>query len=205
MDFGADAVRLRRVNRWLVEDIREHLGDLHEESCAAESGGTYRRPSRQDFPRRLAGDVRRPGFAMVIAETDRLTGCAFGFPVLSDGPWWLGFDGALPRSNERITESSGVFAICDTVVRPYPKDQKPAQRLRERLVTDHQATVGATLVDHADLPTLDWLRSSGWLDIGVVRRPTSATTFRALVLPLGERTTVRPEGRAHEAWRRWPG
>lgn len=204
MDFGADAVRLRRVNRWLVEDIREDLGDLYEESCATGSGRTYRSPSRQDFLNRLAGDIRRPGFAMVIAETDGLSGCAFGFPVLGDGSWWLGFDGALRHRIERITRSSGVFAISDTVVRPYPKDEKLAQRLQERLLTDHQAAVGATLVDHADLPTLDSLRSSGWLDIGVVRKQTSATTFRALVLPLVERTTAT-EGRAHEAWTRWPG
>lgn len=37
-DLGADpgpgAVRMRRVNRWLVEDIRENLGNLYEDSCA---------------------------------------------------------------------------------------------------------------------------------------------------------------------------
>lgn len=205
VDSGADAVRLRRVNRWLVEDIREDLGDLYEESCATGSGKAYRSPGRQDFLNHLAGDIRRPGFAMVIAETDSLMGCAFGFPVLSDGRWWLGFDGALPRTIERITKSSSVFAISDTLVRPYPQDQKLAHRLQERLLTDHQATLGATLVDQADHPTLDSLRSSGWLDVGEVRRPTRPTTFRALVLPVGERTTARLEGLAHEAWIRWPG
>lgn len=205
MDSGADAVRLRRVNRWLVEDIREDLGDLYEESCATASGEAHRSPSRQDFLNHLAGDVRRPGFAMVIAETDSLMGCAFGFPVLSDGRWWLGFDGALPRTIERITKSSSVFAISDTLVRPHPQDQKLAHRLQERLLTDHQATLGATLVDQADRPTLDSLRSRGWLDVGEVLRPTNPTTFRALVLPLGERATARLEGLAHEAWTRWPG
>jgi hypothetical protein len=199
------AVRLRRVNRWLVEDIREDLGDLYEDSCATGSGKAYRSPGRQDFLNHLAGDIRRPGFAMVIAETDTLTGCAFGFPVLSDGRWWFGFHGVLPRTIERITKSNSVFAISDTLVRPHPQDQKLAHRLQEKLLTDHQATLGATLVDQADRPTLDSLRSSGWLDIGEVRRPTSPTTFRALVLPLGERTAARLEGLAHEAWIRWPG
>lgn len=52
-DLGADpgpgAVRMRRVNRWLVEDIRENLGNLYEDSCATAPGKAYRRPSRQDF------------------------------------------------------------------------------------------------------------------------------------------------------------
>ncbi|MHA5050716.1 hypothetical protein [Streptomyces sp. SD15] len=205
VDSGADAVRLRRVNRWLVEDIREDLADLYEESCATGSGEAYRSPSRQDFLNHLAGDIRRPGFAMVIAETDSLVGCAFGFPVLSDGRWWRGFDGALPRTIERITKSSSVFAISDTLVGPHPQDQKLAHRLQERLLTDHQATLGATLVDQADRPTLDSLRSWGWLDVGELRRPMSPTTLRALVFPLGERTTARLEGLAHETWTRWPG
>lgn len=205
VNSGVAAVRLRRVNRWLVEDIREDLGDLYEDSCATGSGTAYRSPGRQDFLNHLADDIRRPGFAMVIAETDTLTGCAFGFPVLSDGRWWFGFHGVLPRTIERITKSNSVFAISDTLVRPHPQDQKLAHRLQEKLLTDHQATLGATLVDQADRPTLDSLRSSGWLDIGEVRRPTSPTTFRALVLPLGERTAARLEGLAHEAWIRWPG
>ncbi|WP_328757911.1 MULTISPECIES: hypothetical protein [Streptomyces] len=208
-DLGADpgpgAVRMRRVNRWLVEDIRENLGNLYEDSCATAPGKAYRRPSRQDFLSHLTDHIRRPGFAMVIAETDSLTGCAFGFPVLGDGRWWLGFDGVLPRTIERITRSGSVFAISDTLVRPHPQDQKLAHRLQEKLLTDHQATLGATLVDQADRPTLDSLHSSGWLDIGELRRPTSPTTFRALVLPLGERTTTRLEGLAHEARIRWPG
>ncbi|MFJ2397173.1 hypothetical protein ACIOTI_30995 [Streptomyces sp. NPDC087843] len=204
-ESGADAVRLRRVNRWLVEDIREDLGDLYEEFSATGSDGGCRGPGRQDFLNRLAGDIRRPGFAMVIAETDGLMGCAFGFPVLGDGRWWLGFDGALPRSIERITRSGGVFAISDTLVRPHPRDQKPAHRLRERLLADHRATLGATLVDQADHPALDSLRSGGWRDVGRVQKPTAATTYRALVLPLGERTTARLKGLAHGSGTRWPG
>jgi hypothetical protein len=121
-------------------------------------------------------------------------GCAFGFPVGGDGSWWLGFDGALPRSIEQLTVSGNVFAFADILIRPHPQDRELARRVQERLLTDHQATLGATLVDRADRPALAALRYWGWLDIGELRRPASPTTYRTLVFPLGERTTARLEG-----------
>jgi len=186
--------RLRRLNRWLVEGLREDLVALYVESPASAPGDPYRRPGRQNFLNRLTVDIRRPGFAMVIAETDSLRGCAFGFPVGGDGSWWLGFDGALPRSIEQLTVSGSVFAFADILIRPHPQDWEVARRVQERLLTDHQASLGVTLVDRADRQALAALRSWGWLDIGELRRPAGATTYRALVLPLGERTTARLEG-----------
>jgi hypothetical protein len=143
---------------------------------------------------RLTTDMRRPGFAMVIAEMDTLMGCAFGFPVRGDGSWWFGSDGALPRSIDQLTVPGRAFAFGDILVRPHPQERDLARRLQERLLTDHQASLGATSVDRADRATLAALRSWGWLDIGVFRRPADPTTFRALVLPVGERTTARLEG-----------
>ncbi|MCX5334301.1 hypothetical protein [Streptomyces sp. NBC_00140] len=202
-----DALRLRRVNRWQAQGVSGELADLYADSRETSAAEEHRSRSRQDFLNRLTGDIRRPGFAMVIAETDHLAGCVFGFPVRSDGFWWLGFDGALPRSIEQLTESGSVFAITDILVRPHPQDQDHdvACRLQERLLTDHQATLGATLVDQADHPALAALRSWGWLDVGEIWKPISATLLRALVLPVGERTTVRLGGLAHDAWIRWPG
>ncbi|WP_239590368.1 hypothetical protein [Streptomyces aureoverticillatus] len=203
--FTPGAVPLRRVNRWLVEDLRQDLADLYVESCETEPGEDYRSHSREDFLNRLTGDVRRPGFAMVIAETDGLVGCAFGFPVRSDGFWWLGFDGELPRSIEQLTESDRAFAITNILVRPHPQEYDLARRLQERLLSDHQASLGTTLVDQADRPALAAFRAWGWQDIGEAWRPTGATMFRVLVLPLGERTVARLEGLAQHAWTRWPG
>jgi hypothetical protein len=199
------AVRLRRVNRWLAQDLAEELADLYVDSRETSAAEAYRNRSRQDFLNRLTGDIRRSGFAMVIAETDHLVGCVFRFPVASDGTWWLGFDGALPQSIEQLTASGGVFAITRVLVRPHPRDQDVARSLQERLLSGHQASLGATLADPGDHPALTSLRSWGWLDMGEVWRPTGPTMFRALVLPLGERTTARLEGLAHGAWTRWPG
>ncbi|WP_369243699.1 hypothetical protein [Streptomyces sp. R41] len=200
-----DALRLRRVNRWQAQGLAGGLADLYVDSRDMSARDEYR--SRQDFLNCLTAEIRRPGFAMVIAETDGLVGCAFGFPVRSDGFWWLGFDGALPRSIEQLTESGSVFAITDILVRPHPQDQDRdvACQLQERLLTDHQASLGVTLVDQADHPTLASLRSWGWLDVGEVWRSVGATVLRVLVLPVGERTAARLEGLAHDAWTRWPG
>lgn len=199
-----DAVRLRRVNRWQAQGLGGELADLYVASRETSPRETYRAPGREDFLNRLTGDIRRPGFAMVIAETDGLVGCALGFPVRGDGLWWLGFDGALPRSIEQLTASGGVFAITDILVRPHPQDEHVARRLQERLLTDHQASLGATLVDRADRPTLTALRSWGWLDVGEIWRPVSTTLLRVLVLPVGERTAARLEGLAHDARTRRP-
>ncbi|MGW0762400.1 hypothetical protein ACWD1Y_39010 [Streptomyces sp. NPDC002814] len=106
---------------------------------------------------------------------DRLMGCAFGFPIRVDGSWWLGFEGALPRSIEQLTLSGSVFAFGDTMIRPHPQERGLARRVLERLLTDHQSSLGATLV-------------------GELRRPAGPTTFRALVFPVGERTTARMDG-----------
>lgn len=200
-----DAVLLRRVNRWQALAVSGELADLYVDSHETSPREASRPPGRQDFLRRLTAEIRRPGFAMVIAERDGPVGCAFGFPVRSDGFWWLGFDGPLPRGIERLTESGGVFAITDILVRPHPQDQDVARRLQQRLLTGRRAALGATLVDRFDLPALAALRSWGWLDVGEIWRPVSATLLQVLVLPVRERTAARLEGLAHDAWTRWPG
>ena len=194
------AVRLRRVNRWMAQDLGGELADLYVDSRETSVAEAYRSRSRQDFLNRLTGDIRRPGFAMVIAETDHLMGCVYGFPVASDGCWWRGVDGALPRSIEQLTVSGGVFAITSILVQPHPRDQEVARRLQERLLSGHQASLGAVLVDPGDHQTLASLRSWGWLDAGEAWRPAGPAMFCALVFPLGERTAARLEGLAHDAW-----
>ncbi|MFC5800950.1 GNAT family N-acetyltransferase [Streptomyces formicae] len=194
---AAEAVRLRRLNRWQAECLQEDLGDLYVESSGAPAGEEYR--NRQDFLRRLTDDVRRPGFALVVAETTTLVGCAFGFPVRRDGSWWRGFAGGLPRSVEQLTASGHVFAITEIVVHPHEQDRDIARRLQERLVADHHASLGTILVPAADRAAHAAFRSWGWQEIGEVHRPPGPTVLRALVLPLGKRTAANPDGLAHDA------
>lgn len=200
----APAVRLRRLNRWQAETLREDLADLYVESSHAQAGQEYR--GREAFLRRLTGDIRRAGFALLIAEDSAFAGCAYGFPVPREGTWWRGFDGVLPQSVEQLTASGHVFAITEIVVHPHTDEQDLARRLQQRLLADHHASLGATLVDQADVPAYDAFRSWGWQDIGAVRRPSDPTVLRprapvllrAMVFPLGPRTIARPDGLAHE-------
>lgn len=202
---AVDAVRLRRVNRWMAQGPAGELAHLYVDSHKASDPEAYRSRSHQDYLNCLTGDIRRPTFAMVIAETDSLAECAIGFPVHSDGFWRLGFDAALPLNIEQRIPSGAVFAITGILVSPYPHDEDVACRLQERLLRAHQASVGVTLVNQNDHPTLAALRSWGWLGIGEVWRPTEPPMFRALVLPLGERTAARLAGLVRDDWTRWPG
>ncbi|WP_224059175.1 hypothetical protein [Streptomyces kanamyceticus] len=192
------AVRLRRLNRWQAEGLREDLADLYVESSPAPPGEEFH--GREEFLHRLADDVQLPGFDMLIAEAEALAGCAYGVPVARDGSWWEGFDGALPRNLEQLTASGHVFAITETVVHPHGHARGLARRLQERLLADHQASLGVTLVDHTDHPVRAAFTAWGWQEVGQVhRQPPGPTALRVLVLPLGERTAEHPDGLAHNA------
>ena len=188
-----DTVRLRRLNRWQAEGLREDLADLYVESSAAEPGEEFH--DRQKFLHRLAYDVKLPGFDMLVAEAQSLTGCVLGFPVPRDGSWWQGFEGPLPQNLEQLTASGHVFAILETVVHPHQHAHGLARRLQERLLADHQASLGVTLVDQSDLPARAALGAWGWQEAGQILR--APTALRVLLLPLGERTTDHPDGLAH--------
>jgi hypothetical protein len=190
-----DTVRLRRLNRWQAEGLREDLADLYVESSATEPGEEFH--DRQEFLHRLADNVKLPGFDMLVAEAKALTGCVLGFSVPRDGSWWQGFDGPLPQNLEQLTASGHVFAILETVVHPHQHARGLARRLQERLLIDHQASLGVTLVDRsarsAGTALMDW----GWQEVGRIQRMPGPTTLRVLVLPLGERTEQHPDGLAH--------
>ncbi|MHA5054668.1 hypothetical protein [Streptomyces sp. SD15] len=190
-----DTVRLRRLNRWQAEGLREDLADLYVESSAAEPGEEFH--DRQKFLHRLADDVKLPGFDMLVAEAEALTGCVCGFSVPRDGSWWQGFDGPLPQNLEQLTASGHVFAILETVVHPHQYARGLARRLQERLLTDHQASLGVTLLDQSAGSACAVFKDWGWQEVGRIQRLPGPTTFRVLVLPLGERTEEHPDGLAH--------
>ena len=79
-----DGIRLRRLTRRQAEDMREDIADLAAESVAGTAGEAYH--DRGDFLHRIAVTARRPGFALLVAETTVLVGCAFGFPRAVTAP-----------------------------------------------------------------------------------------------------------------------
>ncbi|MGW1888704.1 hypothetical protein ACWCP6_00370 [Streptomyces sp. NPDC002004] len=186
------AEHVRPLNRRQLEDRLEDLGDLYAELRGAESWA--RRRGRGGFLRRLEADVRRPGFALMIAETTVLTGCAYGFPVNDHGSWWRDVDGLLPASLLRLAASGKLFAVVEILVEPRVRaqhrnhDWNLARRLQNRLLTDRDAAVGVTLVSRTDTGTLDALRSWGWRCVAAESPgvPLAASPWHALVLGTAE-------------------
>jgi hypothetical protein len=117
--------------------------------------------------------------------------------VPRDGSWWQGFDGPLPENLEQLTASGHVFAILETVVHPHQHALGLARRMQERLLADHQASLGVALVDQSDRSDRTALEAWGWQEVGRIHRPADPTAVRLLVLPLGERTAEHPDGLAH--------
>ena len=190
-----DTVRLRRLNRWQAEGLREDLADLYVESSDAEAGEEFN--DRQKFLVRLADEVKLAGFDMLVAEAAALAGCVCGFSMPRDGSWWEGFEGPLPQNLEQLTASGHVFAILETLVHPHQHAHGLARLMQERLLADHQASLGVTLVDESARGVGRTLEGWGWREIGRIRREPDSTAVRVLVLPLGERTEDHPDGLAH--------
>lgn len=190
-----DTVRLRRLNRWQAEGLREDLADLYVESSDAEAGEEFN--DRQKFLVRLADEVKLAGFDMLVAEAAALAGCVCGFSVPRDGSWWEGFEGPLPQNLEQLTASGHVFAILETLVHPHQHAHGLARLMQERLLADHQASLGVTLVEESARGVGRTLEGWGWREIGRIRREPDSTAVRVLVLPLGERTEDHPDGLAH--------
>nr|WSY52993.1 hypothetical protein OG999_24655 [Streptomyces sp. NBC_00886] len=160
--------RVRPLSRRQIEDRFEDLGDLYEETRAGARTGNR---SRAAFLRRLAGEVRRPGFALLIAENTALTACAYGFPVRGADPWWQGCDTRLPRRLHGLAVSGRLFAVSGIVVPPrvrthyQDRDWNLARRLQRRLLDDHAPVLGVTLVPRTDTETLEAYRAWGWQDV----------------------------------------
>ncbi|WP_405842483.1 hypothetical protein [Streptomyces sp. NBC_01518] len=164
--------RVRPLSRRQIEDRFQDLGVLYEETCGGPRTGNR---SRTAFLRRLAGDVRRPGFTLLIAENTTLTACAYGFPVRAADPWWQGHDTRLPRLLQGLAVTGGLFAVSGIVVPPrvrthyQDRDWNLARRLQRRLLADHAPALGVTLVPRTDTETLTAYRAWGWQDVAGAR------------------------------------
>ncbi|MGX9887454.1 hypothetical protein [Streptomyces sp. NPDC002276] len=180
--------RLRPLSRRQIEDRFEDLGDLYEETSGGNRAGTR---SRAEFLRRLAGDVRRPGFTLLIAENTTLTAFAYGFPVRGADPWWQGCDTRLPRTVRGLAVTGGLFAVSGIVVPPrvrthyQDRDWNLARRLQHRLLDDHAPALGVTLLPATDTETLTAYRAWGWRDVVAEARDPRPPAGACRVLLLG--------------------
>ncbi|MGD6744685.1 hypothetical protein ACOKM3_22945 [Streptomyces sp. BH106] len=138
-----EAEHIRQLTRCQIADRMVELGALR----AATSGAgplEWNRLSRT-FLHRLVIDLRRPGFALLIAENDTTTACAYGYP-----------------------RSPGLFEIREMVVPRRVREQftnrdwNLARRLQRRLLDDHGHATGLISIDRSDLRGLRALEAWGW-------------------------------------------
>ncbi|MEU0439712.1 STAS domain-containing protein [Streptomyces sp. NPDC006186] len=158
-----DGIRLRRLTRRQAEDMREDIADLAAQSVADTVGEAYH--DRGDFLHRLAVTAHRPGFALLVAETTVLVGCAFGFPVGSDGRQG---GGTLQEIIQRLTSCARFVVLTQVVAHPHAQHRDIAHRLQQRLLTDLHSSLAVTLLHPADRGARAAFSSWGWQNMGEV-------------------------------------
>ncbi|MGW2707667.1 STAS domain-containing protein [Streptomyces sp. NPDC001356] len=161
-----DGIRLRRLTRWQAEDMRADIADLAAESVAGTTGERYH--NRGDFLHRLSITARRPGFALLVAETTVLVGCAFGFPMGAEGSGSRGSDGTLQEIIQRLTSRARFVVLTQVVAHPHVQHRDIARRLQQRLLTELHSSLGITLLHPADRAGQAAFSSWGWQNMGEV-------------------------------------
>ncbi|MFJ4485137.1 STAS domain-containing protein [Streptomyces longwoodensis] len=161
-----DGIRLRRLTRRQAEDMCEDIADLASESVAGTVREAYH--DRGDFLHRLAVTAHRPGFALLVAETTVLVGCAFGFPVGSDGSDGRQDGGSLQEIIQRLTSRARFVVLTQVVAHPHVQHRDIARRLQQRLLTDLDSSLGVTLLHPADRGARAAFSSWGWQNLGEV-------------------------------------
>ncbi|MER6538327.1 STAS domain-containing protein [Streptomyces sp900105755] len=155
-----DGIRLRRLTRRQAEDMREDIADLAVASVVGFTGKVYR--ERGDFLGRLAASARRPGFALLVAETTVLVGCVFGFPVSPVGRSERG----LQESVQRLTGCARFLLLTQVVAHQHPQHRAIGRRLQQRLLADGRAELGVALLHPADRAGQTLYDSWGWRNHG---------------------------------------
>ncbi|WP_330290175.1 GNAT family N-acetyltransferase [Streptomyces sp. NBC_00576] len=180
-------VFFRRLSRWQADSDREELADLHVAAYEEPAGEEYR--NRERFLARLAEDVQRPGFDMVVADDqdgddDEPAGVAYGYPLHRDGSWWRGFVGAVPDEVEELTASGKVFAITELMVLPEHRRRGIAGRLQERLLSAGDAELVVVLLDSANTGARAAFRAWGWDELGELRPGAGGLVLQVLTRAL---------------------
>ncbi|MFJ2761795.1 STAS domain-containing protein [Streptomyces prasinus] len=177
-----DGIRLRRLTRRQAEGMREDIADLAAASVAGTPGKAYH--DREDFLRRLAVNAHRPGFALLVAETTVLVGCAFGFPVGPDDPGRRAFDGMLQESVQRLTSHARFAVLTQVVAHPHAQHRDIARRLQQRLLTDLHSFLGVALLHPSDRAGQAAFSSWGWQNMGEVVGLPGPVAPCVLILPV---------------------
>ncbi|MFE1443071.1 STAS domain-containing protein [Streptomyces sp. NPDC058739] len=155
-----DGIRIRRLTRRQAEGIREDIADLVAAPTAGSSEQAHQ--ERSDFLGQLAVSARRPGFALLVAETTVLVGCAFGFPV---GPLGRSERG-LQESIGRLTGGARFLLLTQVVECHHAQNRDIGRRLQRGLLADRHAALGVALLRPSDRAGQAVYESWGWRNLG---------------------------------------
>ncbi|GGQ93477.1 STAS domain-containing protein [Streptomyces flaveolus] len=183
-----EGVRLRRLSRWQTEAMEEDIADLAVASVAGTAGEAHK--EGREILRRLAVSARHPGFALLVAETTELVGCAYGFPVGEAGSAQQGHDETLLTCIGRLTSCAEFVVLTQFVAHPHPRNRDIARRLQQHLLADRHSQLGVALLHPADRAGQATFASWGWRNMGeIVGLPGSITPC---VMTLPREDPVRP-------------
>ncbi|WP_432029921.1 STAS domain-containing protein [Streptomyces sp. 1222.5] len=155
-----DGIRLRRLTRQQAQDMSEDIADLAVEPVASLSAQAYR--ERGGFLRWLAANARRPGFALVVAETTVLVGCVFGFPVAPGAR----SERVLQESVQRLTGRAHFLLLTQVVAPHHAQRRDIGRRLQQRLLADRHTALGVSLLLATNKGGQAAFKSWGWENCG---------------------------------------
>ncbi|MGY1495919.1 GNAT family N-acetyltransferase [Streptomyces sp. QTS52] len=180
-------VFFRRLSRWQAEGDREELADLYVAAYEEAPGEEFR--NRERFLARLAEDVQRPGFDMVVADDgdgddDEPAGVAYGYPLHRDGSWWRGFVGVVPDEVEELTASGKVFVVADLMVLSKHRRRGIGGHLQDRLLSAGDVKLVVVLLDPANTGAQAAFRAWGWDELGELRPDEGDSVLQVLTRAL---------------------
>ena len=160
----ADSVFLRRLSRWQAEQQRETFADLWVEAYRGVAGRMFQ--DRQEFLRRFADELSRPGFDMMIGGSASDTvACAYGFRADRNDGSWQRLDAGLLPGVEELTASGQVFAVAELMVLPAHRREGVATRMLEQLLTRADSALAIARVEGANEQAGVAFRAWGWTPV----------------------------------------
>ncbi|MGP3979487.1 GNAT family N-acetyltransferase [Streptomyces sp. KR80] len=169
------------MTRWQAEQQREAIADMYVETHRRAQGEEFH--DRRQFLRRLAEDVQRPGFDMVIANAAGPVGCGYGFRLDREGGWWRDFLGPVPWDVEELTASGQVFTLAELMVLPSYRRRHLATRLVDQLLAPLDAELVTARVEPTNVPARSALRAWGWTRLGDARTDAQNPVFEVWSKP----------------------
>ncbi|NGN65262.1 hypothetical protein G5C51_15310 [Streptomyces sp. A7024] len=165
-------VFLRGLSRWQADTQRDAVADLYVRAYDSVPGA--KSGDREEFLRRFATQVQRPGFEMVIAGAVSLAGCAYGFRAERAGGGPPELPGTLLSGLEEVTGSGQVFLLAELMVLPAQRRRHLATRMQAHLLARSAGSPAVAVTDPDNDPVRTAFETWGWTAHGPFRPDDTA-------------------------------